>query len=160
MKKTLALISFLSLCSPALSLPAPGAGIPALFIRAPTGQEQINVYGVGPQIQTIYLTQARDSSGHELIQQAATEVITVQNGVSILAFYGPTPGTGTITLPSAPVDGQRLRVFTTAGFTSITFVPNVGQALQTDITQILSIAAEGFTEFLFNLSDSTWYRIL
>jgi hypothetical protein len=157
MKKIVSLLSFFLLCGSAYALPAPGAGIPAVFITSPTGSEQINVYGVGPQIQTIYLSQARDSSGYFAMTEGATNTITVRNTHSVIALHGPTAGTATVIFPPAPSDGQRLRVFSTAGVTTLTLTPSPGQTVDNAATVI---AANGAIEYIYQLSTKTWFRIL
>lgn len=157
MKKTLSILSFMLMCSSAFAFPAPGSGIPGVFITSPTGQEQINVYGVSPQIETIFLSQVRDSSGYTSITEGATNVLTVANGVSVLAFHGATAGTATITMAAKPSDGQRLRIFSTAGITALTLTANTGQTINNTTT---SIAANGSVEYIYQLSTLTWYRIL
>src|SRR5258706_16421023 len=117
MKKIASILGALLLCGAAYAA-VPGAGIPALFITAPVGNEQLNVYGIGPQIQTIYLSQARDASGYSAITEGSTNVVTVANTTSVLAFHGATAGTATITTPASPFDGERLLIFSTAGITT------------------------------------------
>lgn len=154
--KKIALLSSILLLTGSAFAQTPGAGIPGVFITAPTGNEQINIYGVGPQIQTIYLSQARDSSGYTLITQAATNTATVGNRISVLAFTGATAGTATITMAASPVDGQRIRIFSTAGITTLTLVANTGQTINNSAT---SIAANADVEYIYQLSSKTWFRI-
>ena len=135
---------------------AQSPGVPMLAIPSPTGNEQIRVVNSGPQIANVTIRQLRDTGGYQLISQAASNIFTVQNNVSMVSLYGPTAGTATITLPAAPVDGQRIQFFTTAGLTTATFNPNTSQTINSAPT---SIAANGSIEFFWNLSSQTWFRI-
>lgn len=157
MKKIASLFGIFLFCGIAYALPpAPGSGIPALFITSPTGAEQMNVYGSGPQIQTIYLSQMRDTSGYVAITEGATNVLTATNTTSVLAFHGATAGTATITTPLSPFDGQRLLIFSTAGITTLTLTANTGQTIDNTTTVI---AANGHVEYIYQLSTKTWFRI-
>lgn len=155
MKKIVALFLGVILCGSAYAR-SPGDGIPGVFITSPAGNEQINVYGIGPQIQTILLSQARDSSGYTDITQGATNVLTVGNNVSVLAFHGATAGTATITTAASPSDGQRLSIFSTAGITTLTLTANTGQTIDNTTTVL---AANGSVTYIYQLSTKTWFRI-
>jgi hypothetical protein len=155
MKKITSILGSLILCGVAYAA-VPGSGIPALFITSPVGNEQINVYGVGPQIETIYLSQARDSSGYQAITEGATNVLTVSNNVSVLAFHGATAGTAMITTPATPFDGERLLIFSTAGITTLTLTANTGQTIDNNTTVL---AANAHVEYIYQLSTLTWFRI-
>lgn len=155
MKKIAFILGALLLCSVAYAA-VPGAGIPSLFITAPVGNEQLNVYGIGPQIQTIYLSQVRDTSGYSAITEGATNVLTVANTTSVLAFHGATAGTATITTPASPFDGERLLIFSTAGITTLTLTANTGQTIDNTTA---SLAANTHCEYIYQLSTLTWFRI-
>lgn len=131
------------------------AQVPGLFIASPTGEEQINVLNSGPQIATVRLTQIRDASSYQIIQQASTNVITQTNDVGIIAFFGATSGAVTITTESSPVDGQRLQVFSQAGASTLTMVGATGQTFNNAPT---SLGALGSVEFIYQASNATWYR--
>ena len=130
--------------------------IPGLFITSPIGSEGINVVNAGTQVASIQIRQVRDASGYTVIQQASSHTITASNYVSAIAFYGATSGTATITTPSAPVDGQRLQIFSTAGIGTLTLTANTGQTVNNGAT---SLAANGSVESVYSLAAATWYRI-
>ncbi len=155
MKKSLLFLSALLVCGAAYAQVS-GVGIPAVFITSPTGAEQINVLGSGAQIETITLSQARDASGYLAISQTSSDTRTIPNNVSVLAYYGVTSGTATLTMAAAPVDGQRFQVFSTAGVGTLTLTANTGQTVNNGAT---SLAANGNVEYIYQLSNKTWYRI-
>lgn len=67
-----------------------------------------------------------------------------------------TLATGTITMPAAPGDGERLRIASSQTVTSLTMNPAAGQTLKGALT---TIAANGFAEWEYVSATSTWYRI-
>ena len=135
------------------------AQVPTLFLPSPTGQETLDVTlgGAGPQITSVYLSQVRDAAGYRAITQAATQTLTVPAGVSVLAFHGATAGTATITMPAAPVDGQKLWIYSTAGITTLTLTANTGQTIDSSLTVL---AATSATAMIYQASSKTWFRIL
>jgi hypothetical protein len=66
-----------------------------------------------------------------------------------------TLGSGTITMPAAPKDGQTLRFSTTQTITALTLAPNTGQAI---VAALGSLAANGFAEYTYRSANTTWYR--
>lgn len=139
------------------------AQVPALFLTTMTGTEQIDVrvpstggVVISPRITTITSSNLRDTSGYQIVTQAATNVLTANSNISILAFTGATSGTATITFAPTPFDGQRLLVFTVAGFTSLTMTANAGQTVNSSPT---SLAANSSAEFVYQASTLTWFRI-
>lgn len=155
MKKIASLLGVFLMCGVAYAA-VPGAGVPGLFITSPVGNEQVNVYGISPNIETVFLSQLRDASGYTAITEGATNVLTVGNNVSVLAFHGAIAGTATITTAASPSDGQRLNIFSTAGITTLTLTANTGQTI--DNTTVV-LAANGSVTYIYQLSTKTWFRI-
>jgi hypothetical protein len=134
-----------------------GYSIPGLFIASPIGTEQINVVNAGPQIATVTLRQLRDASGYQVFTQATTQTVQVNAGTSVIEFTGTTAATSaTLNLPVAPVDGQRVEIFSQAGITTLTIAATTGQTVSNAAT---TLAANGSTEMLYQLSAKIWYRI-
>lgn len=126
-------------------------------IVSPTGQEIIKAENTGTFVSTISLAQARDASGYTVTTQAATNVYgVVAPGVSNITFTGATSGTVTITTAAAPVDGQKLHIFSVAGFTTITITANTGQTITGAVT---SLSANSDVEYQYQLSTLTWFRV-
>jgi len=134
----------------------PGAGIPGYFITSPTGQEQINLVGSGPYIETVYLSQTRDASGYQVIQEQVTNTVNVPNGVSVITFWGDADGTATITTAPNPYDGQRLTIFSQAGISALTLTANTGQTIY---NPVVSLSGNTSVTYIYNLSATTWYRM-
>jgi hypothetical protein len=63
---------------------------------------------------------------------------------------------GTLTMPSAPVDGQTVTISTTQTITALTHNPNSGQTLLGALT---TLAANGFATYRYRASTTTWRRV-
>ena len=79
------------------------------------------------------------------------------NGISHLVLDSPvTIATGTVTMPSTPVDNQLVTVLSTSAITSLSQLPNTGQTLNGAIN---SMTANASGTWIFRLSNNTWYRV-
>ena len=67
-----------------------------------------------------------------------------------------TLATGTFVFPTAAVDGQRLRIFSSAIVTALTLTAGTGQTIVGGVT---ALAANTPVEYVYSLSTLTWYRI-
>ncbi|HEV2674148.1 MAG TPA: hypothetical protein VGV37_06360 [Aliidongia sp.] len=131
--------------------------MPGLFIASPTGNEQINVINGGPAIATVTLRQIRDASGYQIVTQATSQTVQVANTSSVLDLTGATVATtATVNLPLAPIDGQRIQVFSQAGVTTLTLAAPGGQTIVGGAT---ALAANGSVEYIYQLSTTTYFRI-
>lgn len=82
--------------------------------------------------------------------------ITVPNNTSHLVLHpAGTLATGTVVLPSAPINGQALEVLTDQTITALTVSPNAGQTLVNAPTTL--VAGTAFSYF-FCTADAEWYR--
>lgn len=61
---------------------------------------------------------------------------------------------GTLTMPAAPVDGQRVTITSRSGITLFAINANAGQALYGGLASLA-----GFATWIYRASDSSWYRI-
>lgn len=140
------------------------AQVPGLFLTTLTGNEQINVLVpstgtviTSPQITTIKAVQLRDASGYQIVTQVAALAVQISPNVSALSLQGATAGTsGTITFAANPVDGQRILIFSQAGFSGAALAAQSGQTINVGIT---SLAANGSAEYIYQASTTTWFRI-
>lgn len=81
----------------------------------------------------------------------------IANGISHLVLESPiTIASGTVTMPSTPVDNQSVTVLSAIEITSLSQLPNTGQTLNGPMT---SIAPNASGTWIFRLSNNTWYRI-
>ena len=67
-----------------------------------------------------------------------------------------TLATGTIIMPAAPVNGQRVTITSKTIITALTHSPNSGQTLNGALT---TIAANGFGTWIYRSTNTTWYRV-
>jgi hypothetical protein len=128
------------------------------FMASPVGTEAVQIYPSNTAA-TVYanVTQLRDSSGYSQQTPLTGFSITVPAGASVLQLTpAGTLATGTIITPAAPVDGQRLQIFSTQTITALTITANTGQTLNSTVT---TLAANGNVEFIFKASNTTWFRI-
>lgn len=136
------------------------AQVPGLFIASPTGLEQINVLGSGPQIETVTINQIRNSQGYTLVAAGTTVTTQVANTVSILLATGAIT-TWNVNFPTAPADGLTLKIGCPGGnvgtltltATLPTGVTVVGAANTSCTTATPTDAA-----YLYNASANIWYR--
>ncbi len=83
--------------------------------------------------------------------------ITIDLSVSYLILNpSGTLSTGTITMPYAPVNGQKAFISSSQIITTLTVSPNSGQTLKNAIT---TLAAGGTAGWMYRAGDTTWYRI-
>lgn len=76
-------------------------------------------------------------------------------GTLILKPAG-TLATGTITLPTTPIDGQVVRFTTSQIITALTTSPAAGQSL---VGAVTTLGIGQGAAYLYSLSDTTWYRL-
>ena len=136
------------------------AQAPGLFIASPTGLEQINVLGTGPQIETVTLNQIRNAQGYITVAAGTTVATTVPNTASWVLATGAIT-TWNVTFPAAPYDGEILREGCPGG--NIGTLANTA-TLPTGVT-IVGAAATSCTEatptsagFIYSLAANIWYR--
>ena len=80
---------------------------------------------------------------------AAGTTLLIMNPAGTLA-------TGTITMPSSPVDGMTVRFSSSQIITTLTVSPNTGQSI---VGAITTLALGGSAQYMYRLANTTWYRI-
>lgn len=82
--------------------------------------------------------------------------ITIGNGVNRLILDpAGTLATGTVTMPTAPIDGHAITISSSQIITALTVSPSGGQTLDGALT---TIGANGFASWTYVLATTTWYR--
>lgn len=130
---------------------------PGLFITSPIGSEQVNVRNSGPQITSIFLTQARDAVGYS--SQAPSTGFSLaftQNQSLMVVSSASTLATGTITLSPNPYDGQQNCFYTRPIVTALTLAAGAGSA--TINNGVTATAALSKTCYLYALAANVWER--
>jgi hypothetical protein len=89
------------------------------------------------------------TTGFSYTFAAGTQVL-VMNPAGTLA-------TGTITMPSSPADGMTITFSSTEQITALTLSGNTGQTIGG--TQVTLLPANSAVQFVYRLSNTTWYRI-
>lgn len=83
---------------------------------------------------------------------------TFAAGTNVLVMNpAGTLATGTITMPSAPADGMTITISTTQEITALTLNGNTGQSIGG--SQVARFPANSAMQFVYRLTDTTWYRI-
>ena len=72
--------------------------------------------------------------------------------------HAATIATFTITLPKNPQDGNVVKIFSRSIVTTLTLSAGTGETIATGHT-VTTIAALGSLEYVYNSSDSKWYRV-
>jgi hypothetical protein len=136
-------------------------GVPSLNVVSPTGNEQIRVEGLGPQVEIIRLAQVRDAIGYLTVAAGTTVTTQAPNSASELIASGAIT-TWNLNLALAPYDGLRQRVSCPGGNTgtlTITATLPAGVAIVgVNPTSCTESSALGAT-FVYALAANTWYRV-
>lgn len=83
--------------------------------------------------------------------------LTVGNGISSLLLKpAGALSTGTVILPSAPLDGQLFRLSCTQNITTLTVSPNSGQTVNNAPTSLT--AGTGFA-WQYSIAQLSWFRL-
>jgi hypothetical protein len=87
--------------------------------------------------------------------------ITIGAGIRTLILDpSGTLATGTITMPAAPVDGQKIRISSSQNITALTVSANAGQSIKNAPTAFTTSTTgpQGY-EFEYRSTNTTWYRL-
>lgn len=83
--------------------------------------------------------------------------ITIFNGVRrLLLDPAGTLATGTVTMPSGPIDGDEVGISTTQTITALTVSGNSGQTIADTVT---TLGVGGCVTFKWVAQTSKWYRV-
>jgi hypothetical protein len=75
---------------------------------------------------------------------------------TLIANPAGTLATGTVTMPASPADGMTITISTTQQITALTLSANTGQSMGG--TQTTLLPANSAVQFVYRLSNTTWYR--
>lgn len=133
---------------------------PSTLTGAETFPADTNVSG-GAGAATVVVTTCQMGAGSKSVDSPAVSVTskTIPNQICYYIFSGAgTISAFTLTMPSAPLDGQILRISSGGPVvTTLTMSANSGQTLKGAATSISANAAVG--AWIYNASDTTWYRV-
>jgi hypothetical protein len=110
---------------------------------------------------TLTNTAGRADTSYSYQQPATGFSITIANGVYTL-ILDPAGAllTGTIIMPSAPGDGQVIRITSTQNITTLTVNANAGQSIKNAPTGFtVSLTGDQGYEFIYRAANTTWYRL-
>jgi hypothetical protein len=114
----------------------------------------------GANPQTVVVTTCQLGAGSYLNVSPVTTApfsLTIPNQV---CFYNVAANSTTtnqiITMPSAPLDGQIIRLLTSNTITNLGIAPAAGQTVQNPPT---TATAPEIGEWIYNAAAATWYRI-
>ena len=110
---------------------------------------------------TLTSTAGRADTSYSYQTPATGFTITIGNGVYTL-ILDPAGAllTGTITMPSAPGDGQVVRMTSTQNISALTVSPNTGQSIKNAPTAFtVSLTGDQGYEFIYRAANTTWYRL-
>ncbi len=112
--------------------------------------------GQTPQTELISTQQYRAAT-YQLVVPTTGNTVSA-NGPTQLLLLQPagTLATLTVVMPSAPVDGQRFKVYSSQTLTALTVNPATGQTING--TAITTLSAGTSFVYIYNGSNSTWYR--
>lgn len=113
--------------------------------------------GQNPQTELLPMQAVRGAGGLQQSTPVTAFSIQVLNSTNVLSLTpAGTLATGTILLPLAPQDGQRVRIFDTQIQTALTITPATGQTING--TAITALAANTPIEYIYQASSLTWFR--
>lgn len=137
---------------PVMALARNGAKIGALFCFA-----GLDVTGV-TEVDTLKVTGASQFP-KQIITPLTGESHTINDATRYAVLdHAATIAALTLTLPAAPLDGQPVRLFSRSIVTALTLNAGAGETIATG-HGVTTIAAAGSVEFVFQSSDSKWYRV-
>ena len=138
--------------NPVMALARNGSKLGALFCLA-----GLDVTGL-TEVDTLLVTgPLRVTKNIQAPATGASIQIADSNKILILN-HSATIATLTVTLPQNPVDGQCVEIFSRSIVTTLTLAAGTGETIETGHT-VSTIAALGSLEYIFNSSDSKWYRV-
>lgn len=135
------------------------AGVPGLYLASPTGNEQINVLGLGPQIETVTINQIRNAAGYTLVPAGTTVTTNVPNTSSIVLATGAIT-TWNVNFPTAPFDGLTLKVGCPGGNAGTI---NLAATLPSGVAIVSNASFGACTSnadaaWIYSASANVWYR--
>lgn len=139
----------------------PPVGLPTLFLNSPNGRETWQVAGgaAGPQQTTIQTVQLRDAAGYSKQVPVTGATFQCPDACSVIqATPAGALSAWTVLTPITPVDGQKLRIFTTQTITTFNLTASGTQTVNGNLAGALN--ANVGVEYLYSLSNTTWDRIL
>lgn len=99
---------------------------------------------------------ALNDNNTDYTQPATGFTYTVPNNkTTALLDPAGTLATGTINMPTAPIDGQILTVACSQVITALTMATGTGSLLG----GLSSMSLNGFACYQYKLSNTTWYRV-
>jgi len=122
------------------------------------GVTRAQVLASGGDFQT---TNGRIDTSYSYQQPATGFNITIQNNTYTL-ILDPAGAllAGTIVMPSAPNDGQVVRISCTQSITNLTVNANAGQSIKNAPTTFtVSLTGDQGYEFQYTVANTTWYRL-
>lgn len=85
--------------------------------------------------------------------------IQIADDINYLVLnHSATISTLTVTLPQNPKDGNVVKIYARSAVTTLTLAAGSGETIETGHT-VTTIAALSSYEYIFNSSDSKWYRV-
>ena len=137
--------------SPTAAFARNGTKLGALFCFAGldvAGLTEVDTLLVNGPLRTTKNIQAPAAAGYIQIGD---------NDRSLILNHSATIATLTIVLPQNPVDSQPVQIFSRSIVTTLTLNAGTGETIETGHT-VTTLAALQNVEFIFNSSDSKWYR--
>lgn len=118
-------------------------------------EKPITLPGLG--VAAVDFSAGLSDSGHQWLVPVSGFAVTVGVGVShVVLAPAATLASGSITLPTAAVDGLLLRIVSTAAVTTLTVTPGAGQTV---VAAPTALAANVSVAWLYRLANTTWYRL-
>lgn len=137
------------------TLSGTGTQLPILFQINAVTKAQVLING------DFNTKQGVTDTGYSYQTPATGFSITIGNNIQTL-ILDPAGAllTGTITMPSAPGDGQVVRITCTQNITTLTVAANAGQSIKNAPTGFTtSLTGDQGYEFIYLLANTTWYRL-
>lgn len=112
--------------------------------------------GQAPQTELISTQQYRAAAYVQATPTTGTTVAALGPTQLVQLTPAGTLATLTVTMPPTPVDGQRFRIFTTQTLTALTITAGSGQTING--TAVTTLSANTAVSYIYNGTNSTWYR--
>lgn len=118
----------------------------------------------GPKVGRHYFFRGISVDGQVLgsrsIQAPATDASILMDAAiaSLILDHAATIATLTVTLPASPQDGNVVNIFSRSIVTALTLAASAGQSIAAGHT-LTTLAALQSVSYVYNSSDTSWYRV-
>jgi hypothetical protein len=130
----------------------------AVFDAAVTVGTTLGVTGAATFGSTVSITGTILGSKSIQAPLTATAIVCADGTESLILNHTATIAALTVTLPATPANGTPFKLFSRSIVTTLTLNAGAGETIETG-HGLTTLAAAASAEWVYNLSDTKWYRV-